>query len=64
MRCYFMRDGHITAVEVVEADTDAEAVQLAIKVFYDRHTADRPYDGFELWDGSRIVHRHEARQSA
>lgn len=64
MRCYLMRDGHITGVEDLEAATDADAIQLAIKVFYDRQATDRSYDGFELWDGSRVVHRHEVRQSA
>ena len=61
MRCYFMRDERIYAVEIVEGGTDAETVQRAIQLFYERqesHTHD-PYDGFELWDGNRLVHKHQ-----
>ncbi len=66
MRCYLMRGGHFVGVEDVEATTDAEAIQFAIKIFYDRQTADKrePYDGFELWAGDKIVHRHHIRQFA
>ena len=66
MRCYFTRGGHFVWVEDVQATTDADAIQLAIKVFYDRQAAEShaPYDGFELWDGNRTVHCHQARQMA
>lgn len=60
MRCYLMRDGHFKRVELVDAPTDAEAVQLAIEVFHDRvdNVTGEQYDGFELWDGNRVVHRY------
>lgn len=61
MRCYLMRGGHFKGVEVVDAVTDAEAVQCAIKLFYERQESriHDPYDGFELWDGNRLVHKHQ-----
>lgn len=66
MRCYFMRNGHVEDVEVIDAATDAEAIQLAIGIFYNHleSVPGEPYDGFELWDGNRVVHFHQVRQSA
>lgn len=60
MRCYFMHNGHIRDVEVIDAATDAETIQLAIGIFYKRleSVTGESYDGFELWDDSRFVHKH------
>ena len=60
MRCYLIRDGHFKSVELVDAATDAETIQLAIETFHNRldSVTGEPYDGFELWDGNRVVHRY------
>ena len=67
MRCYFIRDGHFRDVEIIsDAASDAETIQLAIEIFYERldRVGEEPYDGFELWDGSRVVHRHMRKINA
>jgi hypothetical protein len=53
MRCYFVADGHIRAVEVITAETDTEAVETAFSILrqHGKH-----FDGFELWDQARLVH--------
>jgi hypothetical protein len=56
MRCYFMRDGHIAAVEFLTEPTDegriAEAKRLFVTKGLDYHA-----DGFEVWDGARFVYQ-------
>jgi hypothetical protein len=55
MRCYFMRDGHIAAVEVMEdVKDDAEAVKRASALFVARVGEGR-FDGFEVWERARRV---------
>jgi hypothetical protein len=54
MRCYFMRAGHIEAVEILEGLTDEEAIEKARSLFTERA---REFDGFELWDRARVVLR-------
>ena len=57
MRCYFMRDGHIAAVEVLTAGvSDAEAIEISRALFHERE-ASGFYDGFEVWDQARHVYR-------
>ena len=59
MRCYFLRDGHICAVELIaEGASDAEAVRLSTVLFEDRVARKQAIHGFEIWDRSRFVHRH------
>jgi hypothetical protein len=53
MRCYFMRDGHIQAVEVLTATTDDDAVKEAHGLF--REFSGRRFAGFEVWDQARLV---------
>lgn len=56
MRCYFMKDGHITAVRILNRDSDKGLLEQAKIAFYGeggRATA----DGFEIWDGPRFVFR-------
>jgi hypothetical protein len=55
MRCYFMKGGHIVAVEVLEGLADAEALEKAFALFDERK--DR-FEGFELWDRTRVIIRH------
>lgn len=59
MRCYFMRDGHICAVEVIDdAKSDDEAIQLGFGLLRDRLGKKQTIHGFEVWDRARLVHRH------
>jgi len=53
MRCFFMRRGHIRAVEFLSPGTDEDLIEQGQKRFRER--TDR-VDGFEVWDGTRKVH--------
>jgi hypothetical protein len=55
MRCYFIRDGHFSAVEVLAATSDADAIKQA-EALYQQRTGH--ITGFELWDEARFVYRH------
>ena len=55
MRCYFMQGGHIRSVEVLETDSDEDAIEQSYALF--RKVADK-YEGFELWEGARFICRH------
>jgi hypothetical protein len=57
MRCYFMRDGHIGAVEFLTAATDEARIAEARQLF-EQLGKDRQADGFEVWDGPRFVYRY------
>jgi hypothetical protein len=55
MRCYFMRDGHIAAVEILpDASSDGDAIKQACMLFVSRLRDS--FDGFELWDQARKVY--------
>lgn len=51
-RCYFLdADGHVLAAEVVQADTDEEALARAAEML-----SGRPhYRSIEVWDGARRI---------
>jgi len=55
MRCFFMRRGHIYAVEFLTPGTDEALIEQAQKLFRERTER---VDGFEVWDGARRVHVH------
>jgi hypothetical protein len=55
MRCYFMHNGHIAAVEVLTPASDEDAIKQSAALFRERSGR---FDGFELWDRDRFVHRH------
>jgi hypothetical protein len=55
MRCYFMRGGHIEAVEELTGLSDKEATAKAHALFSERKHL---FDGFELWERTRVVVRH------
>ena len=58
-RLYFLDSGgRITAAENLEADTDGGAIDKARRVF-----AGTDFFGFELWQGSRLLHK-ESRAAA
>jgi hypothetical protein len=55
MRCYFMRGGHIEAVEELPGLSDDEAIVRAHALFAERKHV---FHGFELWDRTRVIIRH------
>jgi hypothetical protein len=56
MRVYFMKDGHIAAVEFLSATDDKGRVAEAYALF-EAHGKPRGAEGFEVWDGPRFVYR-------
>lgn len=52
MRCYFMRGGHIAAVEILNVKSDEEAVEKCKGLFEERKSK---FEGFEVWDRARKV---------
>jgi hypothetical protein len=55
MRCYFLRKGHIAAVEELTGLTAEEAVIKAHELYSERK---RLYEGFEVWDRTRFLVRY------
>jgi hypothetical protein len=55
MRCYFMRDGHIEAVEELPGLSDERAIAKAHALFSQRKHL---FEGFEVWDRTRVLIRH------
>ena len=55
MRCYFLRGGHIVAVEELTGLSDKEAIVKAQVLFSER---ENPVGAFEVWDQTRVVIRH------
>jgi hypothetical protein len=55
MRCYFMRDGHIEAVEELRGLRDEGAIAKAPVLFSERK---QHFEGFELRDRARVLIRH------
>jgi len=47
VRCYFMRGGHIAAVEILDVKSDEEAVEKCKAFFEERKSK---FEGFEVWD--------------
>lgn len=56
MRCYFMRDGHIMGVELLDQTDDVGRIARSRELF---ETKGKPEgaEGFEVWDGPRFVYR-------
>jgi hypothetical protein len=59
MRCYFMKGGHIAAVELLEETDDAARIRRARELFGTKGK-DIGAEGFEVWDGPRFVFRFPA----
>lgn len=57
MRCYFLRRGHIVAVEELPGLSDEQAVEKARCLFAARRGV---YDleGFEVWKRTQVVFQH------
>lgn len=56
MRCYFMKGGHIAAVEVLLGLNDEEALEKSRELFAARKD-EFNYDGFEVWEQARKIIR-------
>jgi len=56
MRCYFMRDGHIGAVEFLNA-TDDEGCRAEARRLFETSGKSHGADGYEVWDGPRFIYR-------
>ena len=55
-RCLFLNSQFaIAGVEIIEAETDAEAVERAERVFAEKAAR---FNGYELWYGAWRVHQH------
>src|SRR5579883_2045791 len=57
MRCYFMKDGRIFAVEELTGPTDKELIDQGRELFNGRGLA-LGAEGFEIWDHARFVYRY------
>jgi len=55
MRCYFLREGHIASVELLTGLSDEEAIAKAHELYRERRAK---FEGFEVWDRTRVVTRH------
>jgi hypothetical protein len=60
LRCYFLSGGHIVAVEVFTDLSDEEAVAKAHQLFLEEGPH---FEGFEVWERTRMVIRHPAPQA-
>jgi hypothetical protein len=58
MRCYFMRANRIEGVALLKPAPDADLIRQAEELF--RARAAENYDGFEVWELNRFVHRSKA----
>jgi hypothetical protein len=62
MRCYFIRGGRVVGVSMLPLGiSDEVAIASAPKLAAKRRGR---IDGFEVWDGARLVIRHSARDVA
>jgi hypothetical protein len=50
MRCFFIRRGHVAAVETLDVTSDEEAIEKAKALFEERKAK---YERYEVWDLSR-----------
>ena len=57
MRLYFLRNGHIAAVEILDAVKDDEtAIYTGSKRFLAR--VGEGFEAFEIWERDRVVYRY------
>ncbi len=55
MRCYFLRGGHIVAVEELAGLSDKEAIVKAQVLFSE---SEIPAAAFEVWNQTRVIITH------
>jgi hypothetical protein len=56
MRCYFMKDGHIQAVEELPDLWDDQVIEKSHRLFEAKPKGQ--FDGFEVWDRTRMVFQY------
>lgn len=61
LRCFFIKDGHIVAVEFLTSTDDSARVAEARRLF-EKLGRQHGADGFEVWDRGRFVARFPDRQ--
>ena len=62
MRCYFIHDGHIESVVVMEGvGDDNAAIRKGLELFLGR--LEKSVDGFEIWERDRLVYRYPEADS-
>ena len=54
MRCFFLQGGHIVAVQLIDAESDADAIEQARALFM---IQGNKYEAFEVWDRARFLYR-------
>jgi len=57
MRCYFVKGGRITAVELLSQTTDDGLIAEARELF-EMQGQPRGAEGFEVWDDARFIYRY------
>jgi hypothetical protein len=60
MRCYFIKDGHIAGVELLNQTTDDARIAEARELFALKGLP-RGAEGFEVWDRNRFIYRYPER---
>jgi len=55
VRCHLMRSGQISAVEPLTDAADYAVIVQAEALFAKRTDG---FTGFEVWDRTRLIHRH------
>ncbi len=58
MRCYFMKNGHIASVQILDGCTEAEAAEKSRALFA---TVSDKFEGFEVWNGAKPLLRHDKK---
>jgi hypothetical protein len=56
MWCYFLHDGRIAGVEALPAGLSDEDAVARAQILSSKRKG--PFDGYELWDGARLVIRY------
>jgi hypothetical protein len=57
MRCYFIKEGRIAAVEFLARASDEASISQARELFTVKG-APRGAEAFEVWDGDRFLYRY------
>jgi hypothetical protein len=54
LRCFFLKQGHIAAVEILPGLSQEQAVDKSRELFAARKDQGQ-YEGFEVWEEARMV---------
>jgi hypothetical protein len=61
MRCYFIRENKIEAVELLKNGSDAELIRQAARL---ANSIPVSWERYEVWEGRRLVYRYPPATSA